>query len=180
MLEKTCFNKSFCIFAVCLSCILFCHGSYCECFAAGVYCIDSCACENCFNKPEYVDKVLETREQIELRNPLAFAPKIVKHANDSPAYAVVMPSGIVLHVLTSGNWKDFHVRNILQEEGNRTTPSSARHKRGCNCKKSKCLKKYCECYQVYIQVNSLICCVAKIILLSITWQNMLFFFTALS
>ncbi|GLU22128.1 hypothetical protein SLE2022_382240 [Rubroshorea leprosula] len=98
-----------------------CLKLYCECFAAGVYCIDSCACENCFNKPEYVDKVLETREQIELRNPLAFAPKIVKHANDSPAYAV--------------------------EEGNRTTPSSARHKRGCNCKKSKCLKKYCECYQ---------------------------------
>ncbi len=28
------------------------------------------------------------------------------------------------------------------------TPASARHKRGCNCKKSLCLKKYCECYQV--------------------------------
>ncbi|KAJ4866477.1 Protein tesmin/TSO1-like CXC 3 [Raphanus sativus] len=27
------------------------------------------------------------------------------------------------------------------------TPASARHKRGCNCKKSNCLKKYCECYQ---------------------------------
>ncbi|KAJ6883742.1 hypothetical protein NC652_030861 [Populus alba x Populus x berolinensis] len=29
------------------------------------------------------------------------------------------------------------------------TPASARHKRGCNCKKSSCLKKYCECFQEF-------------------------------
>ncbi|WCJ40616.1 Tesmin/TSO1-like CXC domain-containing protein [Euphorbia peplus] len=93
-----------------------CLKLYCECFAAGVYCLDTCACENCFNRPEYEDTVLDTRQQIEIRNPLAFAPKVVKTTTSTPA-------------------------NV--EEG----PSSARHKRGCNCKKSKCLKKYCECYQ---------------------------------
>lgn len=36
---------------------------------------------------------------------------------------------------------------LLQGETNKT-PASARHKRGCNCKKSSCLKKYCECFQV--------------------------------
>jgi hypothetical protein len=38
------------------------------------------------------------------------------------------------------------------------TPASARHKRGCNCKKSLCLKKYCECYQVgaYLALPTLI------------------------
>lgn len=34
----------------------------------------------------------------------------------------------------------------MQDDPNKT-PASARHKRGCNCKKSSCLKKYCECYQ---------------------------------
>ncbi|XP_041015450.1 protein tesmin/TSO1-like CXC 2 [Juglans microcarpa x Juglans regia] len=101
-----------------------CLKLYCECFAAGIYCVGSCACETCFNKPEYEDLVLDTREQIESRNPLAFAPKIVKQTTESPA-------------------------NVM-EEGNWTTPSSARHKRGCNCKKSKCLKKYCECYQAKV------------------------------
>ncbi|KAL8162728.1 LOW QUALITY PROTEIN: hypothetical protein V2J09_014217 [Rumex salicifolius] len=58
-------------------------------------------------------------QHIESRNPLAFAPKVIRN-NDSV--------------------------NDFVDESNRT-PASARHKRGCNCKKSNCLKKYCECYQ---------------------------------
>ncbi|XP_059640631.1 CRC domain-containing protein TSO1-like [Cornus florida] len=102
-----------------------CLKLYCDCFAAGIYCAEPCACQGCFNRPEYEDTVLETRQQIESRNPLAFAPKIVQRLNESPAYSSV-------------------------EEGNHLTPSSARHKRGCNCKKSMCLKKYCECYQANV------------------------------
>ncbi|XP_050232785.1 uncharacterized protein LOC126681303 isoform X2 [Mercurialis annua] len=101
-----------------------CLKLYCECFAAGVYCEVRCGCENCLNRPEYEDTVLDARQQIETRNPLAFAPKVVKQAANSPADVV--------------------------EEKNGTTPSSARHKRGCNCKKSKCLKKYCECFQAEV------------------------------
>ncbi|BBG99044.1 Tesmin/TSO1-like CXC domain-containing protein, partial [Prunus dulcis] len=56
---------------------------YCECFAAGVYCVDSCACVNCYNKPEFEDTVLDIRQQIEARNPLAFTPKVVDNAIDS-------------------------------------------------------------------------------------------------
>ena len=75
-----------------VSAVFFVIGSYCECFAAGIYCVDSCACENCFNKPDYEDTVLDIRQNIELRNPLAFAPTIVKQANDSP---MVIPSRIL-------------------------------------------------------------------------------------
>lgn len=55
---------------------LFC--SYCECFAAGAYCVEPCSCQDCFNKPIHEDTVLETRKQIESRNPLAFAPKVIQ------------------------------------------------------------------------------------------------------
>ncbi|XP_019053203.1 PREDICTED: protein tesmin/TSO1-like CXC 2 isoform X2 [Nelumbo nucifera] len=96
-----------------------CLKLYCECFAAGVYCVEPCSCQECFNKPIHEDTVLATRKQIESRNPLAFAPKVIR---------------------TSENTSE------TGDDSNKT-PASARHKRGCNCKKSSCLKKYCECYQ---------------------------------
>lgn len=101
-----------------------CLKLYCDCFAAGIYCAEPCSCQGCFNRPEYEDTVLETRQQIESRNPLAFAPKVIQRVPEFPA--------------KSG------------EDGNIVTPSSARHKRGCNCKRSLCLKKYCECYQANV------------------------------
>ncbi|XP_027361304.1 protein tesmin/TSO1-like CXC 2 [Abrus precatorius] len=96
-----------------------CLKLYCECFAAGVYCIEPCSCQECFNKPIHEDTVLQTRKQIESRNPLAFAPKVIRSSDSVPD---------------------------IGDDPNKT-PASARHKRGCNCKKSNCLKKYCECYQ---------------------------------
>ncbi|XP_038971713.1 protein tesmin/TSO1-like CXC 3 isoform X2 [Phoenix dactylifera] len=96
-----------------------CLKLYCECFAAGVYCSEPCSCQGCFNKLIHVETVLATRKQIESRNPLAFAPKVIR---------------------TSETGQE------MGEDANKT-PASARHKRGCNCKKSSCLKKYCECYQ---------------------------------
>nr|CAD1819810.1 unnamed protein product [Ananas comosus var. bracteatus] len=55
-----------------------CLKLYCECFAAGVYCSEPCACQGCFNKPIHEETVLSTRKQIESRNPLAFAPKVIR------------------------------------------------------------------------------------------------------
>ncbi|ESW33219.1 hypothetical protein PHAVU_001G052500 [Phaseolus vulgaris] len=79
-----------------------CIKLYCECFNAGVYCNGPCGCQDCLNRPEYKDTVMESRQQIESRN----------------------------------------------------TENSARLKRGCNCKRSTCLKKYCECYQAKVGCSS--------------------------
>lgn len=95
-----------------------CLKLYCECFAAGLYCVEPCSCQECFNQPAYEKTVMNTRKQIESRNPLAFAPKVIKISDSQE----------------------------IEGEVNKT-PASARHKRGCNCKKSNCLKKYCECFQ---------------------------------
>ncbi|XP_057546338.1 protein tesmin/TSO1-like CXC 2 [Amaranthus tricolor] len=97
-----------------------CLKLYCDCFAAGVYCAEPCSCLDCFNKPIYEETVYAARKQIESRNSQAFTPKVIKTTNSS---------------------QEVGLKNSAQ------TPASARHKRGCNCRKSNCLKKYCECYQ---------------------------------
>ncbi|KAI3979790.1 hypothetical protein MKX01_013885 [Papaver californicum] len=97
-----------------------CLKLYCECFAAGIYCVESCSCLECYNKPVHEDTVLATRKQIVSRNPLAFAPKVIRNSK-SVAEIWEKPSEI---------------------------SALARHKKGCNCKKSGCVKRYCECYQV--------------------------------
>ncbi|BAH92282.1 Os03g0638300, partial [Oryza sativa Japonica Group] len=55
-----------------------CLKLYCECFASKVYCSESCSCRGCFNDHSHEETVLSTRNRIESRNPLAFAPKVIR------------------------------------------------------------------------------------------------------
>ncbi|XP_052200384.1 protein tesmin/TSO1-like CXC 5 isoform X2 [Diospyros lotus] len=98
-----------------------CLKLYCECFASGVYC-DGCNCVNCHNNVENDTARREAVEATLERNPNAFRPKIASSPHGS--------------------------RDNREEAGEVLV--LGKHNKGCHCKKSGCLKKYCECFQANI------------------------------
>ncbi|KNC50052.1 uncharacterized protein AMSG_11910 [Thecamonas trahens ATCC 50062] len=124
-----------------------CLKLYCDCFAAGVYC-SSCACVNCQNTREHEDARAKAVQIVLERDPNAFRPKFVPTSVSTSA-------GKHSSGLGSGRRRPSKIARLLvpsspspaPEDGSDTLAAIQPFARGCNCIRSRCLKRYCDCYQ---------------------------------
>eukprot|EP01016_Furgasonia_blochmanni_P009505 TRINITY_DN1393_c0_g1_i3.p1 TRINITY_DN1393_c0_g1~~TRINITY_DN1393_c0_g1_i3.p1 ORF type:complete len:481 (-),score=59.61 TRINITY_DN1393_c0_g1_i3:267-1619(-) len=105
-----------------------CLKLYCDCFAAGKVCED-CNCVDCLNRVEHNEERQAAIVATLERNPSAFKPKVP-----------------MLETVEEESEPGMEKRTIV------------RHTKGCNCKKSGCLKKYCECFQAGVKCSELCKC----------------------
>lgn len=156
------FTNAFCIFCF----------RYCDCFANGEFC-NNCNCTNCYNNLDHENdrqKAIKVRGLFPCpwdRSHLAsffwssragqsgcimpWSPPTCARlkffyctSKFCSLHAMTDPLGLHWQACLDRNPEAFKPKIGKGKEGE----SDRRHSKGCNCKRSGCLKNYCECYEV--------------------------------